>query len=137
MTFVGWQKGEAYFRVYHQVDIGLDTFPYNGHTTSLDSFFMGVPVVTLAGPEGGSPVARAGWSQLVNLRLTELAGHSREEFVEIARGLAGDLPRLSEMRNTLRTRLKASPLTDGARFTKNVEAAYRMAWERWCQKQQG
>jgi predicted O-linked N-acetylglucosamine transferase (SPINDLY family) len=135
VSFVGWQKGAAYFALYHRVDVGLDTFPYNGHTTSLDSYFMGVPVVTLAGPEGGSPVARAGWSQLVNLRLTELAGHSREEFIGIARGLAKDLPRLEELRKTLRTRMKASPLMDGARFAKNVEAAYRMAWERWCRKQ--
>jgi protein O-GlcNAc transferase len=134
VSFVGWQKRGAYFELYHRVDIGLDTFPYNGHTTSLDSFFMGVPVITLAGPEGGSPVARAGWSQLVNLQLTELAAHSQEEFVAIARALALDLPRLAELRNTLRTRMKASPLMDGARFARNVEAAYRMAWERWCTK---
>ncbi len=134
VTFVGWQKGAAYFRLYQQVDIGLDTFPYNGHTTSLDSFYMGVPVVTLTGPEGGTPVARAGWSQLVNLQLPELAAHSREEFVEIVRALAADLPRLSELRHTLRTRMQASPLMDGKRFAKNIEAAYRMAWERWCKK---
>ncbi len=135
ITFVPHQIGAAYFELYHHIDIGLDTFPYNGHTTSLDSFFMGVPVITLVGPEGNSPVSRAGWSQLVNLNLPELAALSREEFVTIAATLANDLPRLAALRASLRSRMIASPLTDGPRFARNVEAAYRLAWERWCRKQ--
>ena len=54
-----------YLELYHRIDVGLDTFPYNGHTTSLDSYWMGVPVVTLVGQ---TVVGRAGLSQLTNLR---------------------------------------------------------------------
>ena len=68
---------------YHQIDIGLDTFPYNGHTTSLDSFWMGVPVVTLVGQ---TVVGRAGLSQLTNLGLD---GADRED----ARGVWADCGR--------------------------------------------
>ncbi len=49
VAFVGNQAYQQYLETYHRIDIGLDTFPYNGHTTSLDSFWMGVPVITLVG----------------------------------------------------------------------------------------
>jgi predicted O-linked N-acetylglucosamine transferase (SPINDLY family) len=111
------------------VDIVLDTFPYNGHTTSLDALWMGVPVVSLA---GNAPVSRAGLSQLSNLGLPELVARSESEYVTIAERLAADLPRLAELRATLRPRMQASPLMDASRFARNVEAAYRSMWERWC-----
>src|SRR6185437_3637656 len=69
VQFVDLQPREQYLRTYHRIDIALDTFPYNGHTTSLDALWMGVPVVTLAGQ---SAVSRAGLSQLSNLGLGEL-----------------------------------------------------------------
>jgi hypothetical protein len=89
----------------------LDTFPYNGHTTSLDSLWMGVPVITLVGQ---TTVGRAGLSQLTNLGLPELIGGTPEDFVRIAVDLAGDLPRLGDLRTTLRGRMEASP-PDGRR----------------------
>ena len=69
VTFVANQPRPQYLEYYHGIDIGLDTVPYNGHTTSLDSFWMGVPVVTLVGP---TVVGRAGLCQLMNLGLPEL-----------------------------------------------------------------
>ena len=93
---------------------------------------MGVPVVTLVGP---TPVARAGLSLLTNLGLPELVAETPDQFVSIAVALAGDLPRLSELRATLRDRLQASPLMDAPRFARTVEAAYREMWRRWCKKQ--
>jgi len=120
---------DQYFKHYDKIDIGLDTFPYNGHTTSLDALWMGVPVVTLA---GSTVVGRAGVSQLTNLNLTELVGTSEDQYVCIAAELAGDLPRLSELRAGLRQRMRASPLTDAVRFARNIETAYRQIWRRWC-----
>jgi predicted O-linked N-acetylglucosamine transferase (SPINDLY family) len=117
-----------YLRTYHQIDLALDTFPYNGHTTSLDSFWMGVPVVSLVGE---TVVGRAGWSQVCNLELKELAARSQEQFVLTAAALAGDLPRLSDLRGSLRGRMERSPLMDGARFARNMESAYRQMWRRW------
>jgi len=119
-----------YLENYHRIDIGLDSYPYNGHTTSLDSFWMGVPVVTLV---GNSAVSRAGWCQLSNLGLSELAGQTPEQFVEIAVALAKDLPRLSELRRTLRARMEKSPLMDARKFAQNIEAAYRQMWRAWCE----
>ena len=85
------RRDAKYLQTYHRIDIGLDTWPYNGHATSLDSFWMGVPVITLV---GRTVVGRAGLSQLTNLGLAELIGHTPDEYVQIATELAGDLPRL-------------------------------------------
>ena len=120
---------ESYLALYRRIDVGLDTFPYNGHTTSLDSYWMGVPVVTLVGP---TPVSRAGWSQLSNLGLTELAATTPDEYVRIASALACDLPRLAALREGLRERMLRSPLMDGAQFARGLESAYRTMWRRWC-----
>jgi predicted O-linked N-acetylglucosamine transferase (SPINDLY family) len=130
IEFVGRQPRGAYLRTYHQIDIGLDTVPYNGHTTSLDCYFMGVPVVTLV---GRTVVGRAGLSQLTNLGLSELVGRTEGDFVRIAVDLAGDLPRLAQLRAGLRDRMRRSPLMDAARFARGVEAAYREMWRRWCE----
>ena len=120
---------EAYLAAYNRFDLCLDTFPYNGHTTSLDSYWMGVPVVTLVGP---TVVGRAGLSQLSNLALTELAAHTPEDFVRIATTLATDLPKLASLRAALRPRMEQSPLMNRELFTRNIESAYRTAWRTWC-----
>ena len=129
VSFVDRTVRKAYFGYYHTIDISLDTIPYNGHTTSLDSLWMGVPVVTLVGE---TVVGRAGWSQLSNLGLTELAANNADEFGQIAVALATDRPRLQELRRTLRSRMTNSPLTDASGFTRGIEAAYRAMWKQWC-----
>jgi predicted O-linked N-acetylglucosamine transferase (SPINDLY family) len=118
-----------YLAQYSRIDIALDTFPYNGHTTSLDAWWMGAPVVTLVGK---TVVGRAGLSQAMNLGLPELVAHSPDEFVAIAAGLSRDRVRLSDLRAGLRARMEGSPLMDAARFARNMEAEYRNAWRRWC-----
>jgi predicted O-linked N-acetylglucosamine transferase (SPINDLY family) len=131
VTFAPFQPRLDYLALHQQVDLGLDTFPYNGHTTSLDAYWMGVPVVTRVGE---TVVGRAGWSQLNNLGLPELAASSDEAFIQIATGLARDRPRLAQLRAGLRARMEASPLMDSERFTRNLEAVYRKMWQHWCQK---
>jgi predicted O-linked N-acetylglucosamine transferase (SPINDLY family) len=111
---------------YNQIDIGLDPFPYNGTTTTCDALWMGVPVITLA---GRSHVGRVGVSQLTNIGLPELIGHNEDDYVDIAVALANDLPRLAALRSGLRERLKASPLMDAPRLTRNLEAVYREMWK--------
>jgi protein O-GlcNAc transferase len=128
VDFVTRQSQELYLNEFNRIDLCLDTFPYNGHTTSLDSMWMGVPVVTRI---GATVVGRAGWSQLSNLGLTELATDNDDAFVEIAKSLAGDLPRLAELRRTLRERMSQSPLMDGMRFAKSMEQSFRQMWEKW------
>lgn len=128
-VFVGRCSHLAYLERYRELDIVLDPFPYNGHTTTLDALWMGVPVVSLA---GAAPVARAGLSILTNLGLTELIASSEEDYFKIAVRLARDLPRLAERRHDLRSQLEASLLMDGPRFARNIEVAYRTMWRQWC-----
>jgi predicted O-linked N-acetylglucosamine transferase (SPINDLY family) len=90
---------------------------------------MGVPIITLVGK---TVVGRAGLSQLTNLGLTELIAKTPEQYLSIAAELARDLPRLAELRRTLRSRMQDSPLMDAPRFARNIEAAYRQMWQKWC-----
>jgi protein O-GlcNAc transferase len=131
IDFVGRCPWLEYLSRYREIDICLDTFPYNGHTTSLDALWMGVPTVTLA---GATVVGRAGVSQAMNLGLPELIAMTPEEYVRAACSLAKNLEHLSALRQTLRARLRQSPLMDGARFTKNLESVYRDVWRRFCAK---
>ena len=85
---------------------------------------MGAPVLTLPGK---MPVSRAGLSLLSSIGLGELAASSEEDFVRMAVELAGNLPRLAELRATLRTRMRASPLMDAPRLARNFEAAWSVA----------
>jgi protein O-GlcNAc transferase len=109
----------------------METFPYNGHTTSLDAFWMGVPVVTLSGK---TVAGRAGRSQLSNLGLPDLIANTAEQYVQLVVSLCNDLPRLANMRQTLRQRMLDSPLCDAARFTRDIETYYRQMWRTWCEK---
>jgi protein O-GlcNAc transferase len=129
IELVAFRPRPQYLELYHQIDIGLDTLPYNGHTTSLDALWMGVPVVTMVGQ---TVVGRAGVSQLTNLGLPELIAETPDQYVRIAAELAGDPTRLSQLRASLRVRMQHSPLMDGPRFARNVESAYRQMWQRWC-----
>jgi predicted O-linked N-acetylglucosamine transferase (SPINDLY family) len=126
IEFASLRPPLQYLALYHRIDIGLDTFPYNGHTTSLDSYWMGVPVVTLS---GRTVVGRAGVSQLTNLGMTELIANTPQEYVRIAGKLADDLDHLMQMRGSLRDRMAASPLMDATRFARSVETAYRQMWK--------
>jgi protein O-GlcNAc transferase len=127
--FVEYQRWQSYLATYRSIDVCLDTFPYCGHTTSLDAFWMGVPVVTLV---GSTVVGRAGLCQTVNLGLPELIAQSPDEYVKIAVELSSDLDRLAGLRAGLRERMDRSPLMDAPRFARNLEAAYRSIWRTWC-----
>jgi protein O-GlcNAc transferase len=118
-----------YFRTYYRVDIALDTFPFGGGTTTCDALWMGVPVVTLAGPQ---LVSRAGLSLLSNIQLQEMVALDVDGYVGSAVKLARDLSRLSALREGLRDRMRSSPLMDAPRFARNIEAAYRAMWRQWC-----
>lgn len=92
---------------------------------------MGVPVVTLPGRRA---VSRQTLSFVRAIGMPELAAASADEYVQIATALATDQPRLADLRRTLRRRMAASRLCDAYVFTRNLEAAYRTMWQKWCQK---
>jgi predicted O-linked N-acetylglucosamine transferase (SPINDLY family) len=84
---------------------------------------MGAPVLTLI---GSTYAGRQGADILNVLGLPEFAANKAEEFVEMAKRVASDRDRLREVRAGLRERLRASPICDAERFTRNLEAAYRV-----------
>lgn len=125
----GGAPHEKFLDFYLQADIALDPFPYSGGLTTLESLWMGVPVVTLPG-EGFA--SRHSLSHLSNLGLTELVARDRAGYIRIAVDLAKDWTRLAELRRNLRPRMATSPLIDAAGYTRALEKAYRNAWRKWC-----
>jgi protein O-GlcNAc transferase len=118
-----------HLNVYNNVDIGLDTFPYNGTATTCEALWMGVPVITLA---GNTHVSRVGVSLLSNLGLGEFIAGTTDEYVEIAVRLAADIDKLRSLREALRQMMKNSPLMNARQFTVDLENCYRTMWENWC-----
>lgn len=98
---------------YHDADVTLDTFPYNGTTTICESLLMGVPVVTLSGRTSAS---RMGRSLVTAAGMPELCATSEAEYVRIAAELVGDRDRLAALRAGLRERFTRSPVCDGAAY---------------------
>jgi len=119
----------AHLHRYNEVDVALDTFPYNGITTTFEALWMGVPVVTRAGE---TQISRFGASTVTHAGLADLVVTSDDDYVEKAVSLAGDRVRLAELRRTMRARMLASPICDGARLARAVEGAYREMWVAWC-----
>lgn len=120
-----------YLALHREVDIALDSYPYNGATTTCHALWMGVPVISLCGTY--PPASRSGASLLAALDLGELCAATPEDYVGIAVSLAAKPDTLSELRTSLREKMRQSPLTDAARFTRALESAYRSAWESACQ----
>lgn len=129
LDLVGRLPLEGYLQQYREVDIALDPFPCNGGTTTCESLWMGVPVVSRS---GRSAASRHGTTLLTNAGLAQLVARSQEDYVDTALRLAADLPALAQLRATLRERLQASPLLDAEGFTRDLEALYRGAWRSWC-----
>lgn len=118
-----------YLRLIARADIALDPFPFNGHTTTCDSIWMGVPVVML---QGDSYVSRFGTSVLANLDLPDWIAKSRDEYIRLAIEKASDLERLATLREELRPRMASSALLDFAGFTRKLEQAYCQMWAKRC-----
>ena len=90
---------------------------------------MGVPVISRAGV---TAAGRAGLGILSTVQMSELVAEDDERFIAIAAELAEGYAERSELRRTLRDRMRCSPLMDGRRFAKNMETAYRRMWLEWC-----
>jgi predicted O-linked N-acetylglucosamine transferase (SPINDLY family) len=130
VEFVGFQPAHQYFQTYHGIDIALDPHPYGGGTTSCETLWMGIPIVTLP---GNTAVSRAGKSILSNVGLPDLIAQSPGHYVQISTALAQDLPRVADLRSALRQKMRGSPLMDAPAFTRGIESAFRQMWVAWCE----
>ena len=122
----GWvTRREDHLERYQSIDVALDTFPYNGTTTTCEALWMGVPVATLA---GDVHMSRVGASILTCVGLRELVASDAQSYTDIAIALAGDPMRREELRASLRERLTASPLLDHSAFTRKLENHFATSW---------
>ena len=132
---VAYADEPQYGQQFAGIDIALDNYPYNGVTTTCETLYCGVPVVSLCGRNG---VSRSGLSLLSTLGLGELAASTPEQYVEIAAALGSDLPRLERLRASLRERFEQSPLRNEQRFAAEFRGLLRTAWQQHfdhCAKQ--
>jgi protein O-GlcNAc transferase len=122
---VPYRNDAPHGQQYAGVDIALDHYPFNGVTTTCETLYAGVPVVSMHGRHSAS---RSGLSILRSVGLGELVAGTPEQYTRIALDLARDLPRLERMRAELRGRFERSPLREEKRFAANFEELLRMAW---------
>ena len=126
LTLQPWIAGKStHLEMYNGIDVALDTFPYNGATTTCEALWMGVPVVTL---RGLTHTSRMGASILHAIGKTEWVADSDARFVQIAAGLASDAAALSAWRQAARTHVQQSGLFDERGFALDFEQTLQRAW---------
>ena len=124
-------KIEQHLDEYNNIDIALDTSPYNGTTTTLESLWMGVPVISLMGQTHASRVSA---SILQRLNLNELATKSVVEFAHCAKELSSSDDKLDELRSGLREKMRNSSLMNNSQFAREFGNTIRSQWRDWCHK---
>lgn len=129
VELLGRSSKYEHMATFSRVDIALDTFPYHGTTTTCDTLWMGVPVITLAGK---SHVSRVGVSLLTRIGLDEFIADTEVSYIQHAIRLANAPAEISRLRQTLRARFEASGLCNGSLFASNVESLLRQQWNLWC-----
>ncbi len=129
LTFHPRSNMKAYLALHHQVDLCLDTFPYNGGTTTYHALWMGVPTLTFA---GDSVPGRVGAAILGHVGLERFVAESAEEFVTQGLHWASHLAELAELRAGLRDHLLQSPLRRPELLAMSLYQALRSMWRRWC-----
>ena len=123
------QEPDKYLGMHHEVDVILDSFPYNGLTITSLAAWMGVPCITI---EGDCAASRAGSAIMRRLGLPEFVAKDESSYVDVAENVVFDLGRLSEIRSGLRSRCRAR-LANTEVYVAEVEAEYRKMWKTWCE----
>lgn len=121
-----------YMALHNQVDMCLDTFPYNGGTTTLYALWMGVPTVTLSGL---TPASRTGAQIMGHMRMPEFAVDSVDAYIEQALTWTNNLPTLAALRPLLRDAMTNCFSDPNAEIAKAFNSALRICWQRWCDGQ--
>ena len=127
LAFIPSRTG--HMTMYNHIDIALDTFPYNGTTTTCEALWMGVPVIT---KEGKRHSARVGMSILKAVGLEDWITISDQEYVAKAVEMANNREKLIKEKKAIRKRIQNSPLCDSVEFARKFESALRQMWNNWC-----
>ena len=128
ITLRGASSYQEHLATYDEIDITLDTYPYAGTMTTLESLWMGVPVVSLFGDTWAS---RVGKSVLTTVGLPDLIAGSEQDYIDKAVALARDADARATLRRSIRARMESSPLLDVTQFTRELEQTYLAAWQAW------
>ncbi len=131
VTLLSWMPPQDHWRCYAQADIALDTYPFNGGVTTFEALWMGIPTVSLV---GSLWVARMGLCIMSSVGLGSLAAQSPEQFVAKVQALVAHPQALSQLRQTMRERLKQTDLCNVELFASDLETAYREIWQRWSDR---
>ncbi|MBO6793907.1 MAG: TDP-N-acetylfucosamine:lipid II N-acetylfucosaminyltransferase [Balneolaceae bacterium] len=126
LIFEGYAMHEDLLASYNQVDIALDPWPYSGGLTTCEALWMGVPVITCAGP---TFAGRHSVTHLSNTGNSDWVTYNWEDYKAKALELASDIEALKHTRAGLRDQLLNSPLCDGARFGAHLSTAFREMWK--------
>ncbi len=129
VEFIPYAPGhERHMSLYNQLDIALDTVPFNSGTTAFDALWMGVPLVAL---EGHTIGGRMGASVLSSLGRPEWIAKTAYEYAAIVCALARNVELRKHLRATQRTQMAASDLCDARGLTRAVQEAFVAMYERW------
>lgn len=120
--------------LYSQIDIAVDSFPYAGTTTTAESLYMGVPVVTWYRKTAPIHAQNVGASLMARIPgMSEaFVATSKQGYVDLCVKWANDIPALAQIRENLRPSMLVSPLCDGPAFAKKLEKVFRDMWEAYC-----
>ena len=129
---IGWLQPAAFAALHARIDVALDTYPFNGGTTTIEALARGVPVVSWSGRTAAS---RCGRTILSTIGLPDLVADSAERYVQIAAGLARNRDRLAALKSDLPARIRRSAIMDEAAFVDDLETLYRGMWRDWCRAQ--
>lgn len=132
LKLFGRKPFKEYCEFHNEVDIVLDPFPYNGGTVTAHALWMGLPVLTLAGE---APIQRMAVSMNTSVGIPEFIAETEDQYIEIAKRYASNLPDLAKVRSKLRKNMQLSPLMDSYKVTGELETALRQVWREWCNKQ--
>ncbi|WP_448602136.1 O-linked N-acetylglucosamine transferase, SPINDLY family protein [Thermoleptolyngbya sp.] len=129
LRFLSRDKTELEHRANLAIaDVVLDTFPYNGATTTMETLWMGIPMVTQVGKQFAS---RNSYGMMMNAGITEGIAHTAEEYVEWGVRLGQDTKLREAIQAKLRRSRQTSPLWNARQFTREMERAYEQMWERY------
>lgn len=129
LTFYPRCDMDSYLRLHQQVDLCLDSFPYNGGTTTCHALWMGIPTLTLT---GNTMPGRVGAALLDHVGLENFIATSKDDFVQKGIALAMNLSALANLRTGLRERFRQSVPGQPELIAAGLERALRIMWQRWC-----
>ena len=120
-----------HLKMYHNIDVSLDTFPYPGVTTSFESIWMGVPVLT---KRGNNFVSRCGESINLNLGLNSFLADNDEDYINKAVAISENRNEITKIRSSLRKKSLKSPLFDTEGFGRNFSNLMKKIWKEYKAK---